>query len=79
MVNLIAESGDAVVRTRLPRAIRVLDDLRIPLSDGTELSARVAMTCDAAQFRLEGELTASEDGTVLGTRQIETSIPRRFA
>lgn len=48
MVNLIAaEAGEAAVATDYPYEIRILDDLRIPLSDGRNLSARMWIPVDA--------------------------------
>lgn len=48
MVNLIAASEDALTTvTAFPREIRVLDNVRVPLSDGIELSARIWLPVDA--------------------------------
>lgn len=48
MVNLIAASDDALTTvTAFPRKTHVLDNVRIPLSDGVELSARIWLPVDA--------------------------------
>ena len=47
MVNLIAaESDETAVETCFPFEIRIIDDLRIPLSDGRHLSARMWIPVD---------------------------------
>lgn len=50
MVNMVPPSVDAadVIET-FPRSIRIIEDMRIPVADGVELSARVWLPVDAEQ------------------------------
>ena len=47
MVNLVAADGDLNIVDRLPRAVREIEHVWIPMSDGVRLAARVWLPDDA--------------------------------
>ncbi len=50
MVNMVPQTAGAIdIVETFPRSIRVIEDLRIPVADGVELSARVWLPIDADQ------------------------------
>ncbi len=72
------------VVTDLPRPVRLIEHVWIPLSDGTRLGARIwlaedadtVMEADAERFRITTELEATENGREVRRRDWELETPR---